>query len=63
MRPTGPNQVWATDFVSDQLIDGRKTRSSPVVEIFTRESLAIEVGPSLKGEDVVRTLKQKQTEN
>ena len=56
MRPTGPNQVWAMDFVSDQLSDGRKIRSLTVVDIFTRESLAIEVGQSLKGEDVVRVL-------
>ncbi len=60
MRPTGPNQVWAMDFVSDQLSDGRKIRSLTVVDSFTRESLAIEVGHSLKGEDVVRTLNRLQ---
>lgn len=60
MRRTGPNQVWAMDFVSDQLNDGRKIRSLTVVDIFTRESLAIEVGQSLKGEDVVRTLNRLQ---
>jgi len=60
MRPAGPNQVWAMDFVSDQLSDGRKIRSLTVVDIFTRESLAIEVGQSLKGEDVVRALTRLQ---
>ena len=56
MRATGPNQVWAMDFVADRLSDGRRIRSLTIVDIFTRESLAIEVGPSLKGEDVVRVL-------
>ncbi len=55
-KPTGPNQVWAMDFVSDQLCDGRRFRSLTVVDIYTRESLAIEAGQSLRGEDVVRVL-------
>jgi putative transposase len=55
-RPTGPNQVWAMDFVADQLCDGRRFRSLTIVDIYTRESLAIEVGQSLRGEDVVRVL-------
>lgn len=55
-RPSGPNQVWALDFVSDQLCDGRRFRSLTIVDIYTRESLAIEVSQSLKGEDVVRVL-------
>ena len=57
-RPTGPNQVWSLDFVSDQLVDGRRFRALTVVDIYTRESLAIEVGSALKGEDVVRMLNQ-----
>jgi putative transposase len=47
MRPTGPNQVWTMDFVADQLSDGRRIRSLTIVDIFTRESLAIEVGPMM----------------
>jgi len=62
LRPTGPNQVWAMDFVADQLSDGRRTRSLTIVDIFTRESLAIEVGQSLKGEDVVRVLNRLKQE-
>jgi putative transposase len=58
LRPTGPNQIWAMDFVADQLSDGRRIRSLTIVDIFTRESLAIEVGQSLKGGDVVRVLNQ-----
>ncbi len=55
-KPTAPNQVWGLDFVADQLADGRRFRALTVVDIFTRESLAIELGQSLKGEDVARIL-------
>jgi putative transposase len=44
------------DFIADQLVDGRRFRALTVVDIYTRESLAIEVGQSLKGEDVVMVL-------
>ena len=46
------------DFVADNLFDGRKIRMLTVVDCFTRESLAIHVGQSLKGEDVVQVLSQ-----
>lgn len=42
--------------MADALFDGRRLRSLTVVDNYTRECLAIEVGQSLKGEDVVRTL-------
>ena len=61
-KPTGPNQVWAMDFVSDQLCDGRRFRSLTVVDIYTRESLAIEADQSLRGEDVVRVLNRLKLE-
>lgn len=44
------------DFMSDQLFDGRRFRLLTIVDDFTRESLAIEVGPRLKGDDVARVL-------
>jgi putative transposase len=53
---TAPNQAWSLDFVADQLQDGRRFRALTIVDVYTRESVAIEVGQSLKGEDVVRTL-------
>ena len=56
VKPAAPNEVWSVDFVADQLADGRRFRALTVVDVFTRESLAIEVGQSLKGEDVVRVL-------
>ena len=39
------------DFVSDTLFDRKKFRALTVVNNFTRECLAIEVGQSLTGED------------
>ena len=55
-HPTAPNQAWSIDFVADQLQDGRRFRSLTVVDVFIRESVAIEVGQSLRGDDVVRTM-------
>ena len=53
---TAPNQSWSMDFVADALFDGRKLRALTVVDNFTRESLAIQVDASLKGEDVVEVV-------
>ena len=55
IKPAGPNQVWSLDLVSDQLADGRRFPALTVVDVYTRESLAIEAGQSLRGEDVVLT--------
>ena len=55
-RSTASNQVWSLDFVADQLADGRRFRALTVVDICARESLAIEAGQSLKGEDVAMVL-------
>jgi putative transposase len=51
-----PNHVWSLDFVADQLADGRRFRALTVVDVYTRECLAIEAGQSLKGENVVSVL-------
>jgi len=50
------NQRWAMDFVHDWIGDGRKLRTLNVVDIFTRECLAIEVDTSLTGARVARVL-------
>ena len=42
--------------MADQLADGRRFRSLTIVDMFTRESLAIEVGARVEGEDVVGVL-------
>jgi putative transposase len=51
-----PNEVRGMDFVADQLADGRKVRTLTVVDLFTRECLAIEVGYSLRAEHVVAAM-------
>ncbi|WP_425128640.1 IS3 family transposase [Burkholderia gladioli] len=54
--PVKPNDAWSMDFVADQLADGSKFRTLTVVDVFTKEALAIEVGQRLKGEHVVSAL-------
>jgi putative transposase len=46
------------DFVVDQLSDGRRFRSLTVLDLYTRECLAIEVNYSLKAENVVQVLER-----
>ena len=55
---TEPNQVWAMDFVHDQLFDGRKIRVLTIVDAFTRFSPAIDVRRSYRGANVVETLER-----
>nr|WP_155638716.1 DDE-type integrase/transposase/recombinase [Burkholderia territorii] len=45
--PTGPNQSWSMDFVSDGLAYGRRFRCLIVVDDYTRECLVIEADTSL----------------
>lgn len=56
--PTRPDVHWCMDFTSDQLADGRRIRTLNVVDVFTRECLAIEVAPSLPSQRVVRVLER-----
>jgi transposase InsO family protein len=53
---TAPYQAWSVDFVADQLHDGTRFRALTILDVYTREGVAIEAGQSLKGEDVVRVL-------
>ena len=50
------------DFVSDQTVEGTRFRALTVVDVFTRECLAIEPGKSLRGVDVVNVLSRIATE-
>jgi putative transposase len=54
--PTAANQVWAMDFVHDQLFDGRKIRVLTIVDTFTRLSPAIDLRQHFRGGDIVDTL-------
>ena len=46
------------DFVADQLVSGTRFRALTVLDVFTKECLAIQAGQSLKGEHVVAVLKR-----
>ena len=54
--PSGPNQVWAIDFVFDTLADGRSLKCLTVIDEWTRESLAIDVGSGIRAARVVEVL-------
>ena len=56
--PTQRNQRWSLDFVSDQLMDGRRFRCLTVVDDCTRESRGILVDFSIGGRRVCRFLDQ-----
>ena len=51
--PHRTNQAWSMDFVSDQLTNGQRFRALTIVDVFSREALAIQVGERLRGENVV----------
>lgn len=59
--PQAPNQVWAMDFLSDQLFDGSKIRILTIVDAFTKVSPAIDVRSRYTGSDVVSTLERVTT--
>lgn len=50
------NELWAMDFVSDGLSGGRKIRTLNILDLVTRECLAIEVDFSLPSKRVIRVL-------
>lgn len=56
--PSAPNEVWAMDFLSDQLFDGSKIRILTIVDAFSKVSPAIDVRRRYKGADVVDTLER-----
>jgi putative transposase len=55
-KAMAPDEAWSMDFVADQLQDGTRFRSLTIVDVYTREAVAIEAGQGLKGDDVVRTM-------
>lgn len=55
---SGPNQIWAYDFVHDTCANGQAIKALTVVDEWTRECLAIEVGSSLTAERVIAVLER-----
>jgi len=56
LRAEHRNHVWAYDFVADRTRDGRPLKMLTIVDEFTRECLAIEVGRHMKSLDVLQVL-------
>ncbi len=58
VRPavTGANQEWAMDFVHDAAESGRKFRVLSVIDVYTRECLALEVDTGFPGPRMTRVL-------
>ena len=54
----GPNEVWAMDFVHDQLALGKKLRILTIVDIHSRYCPAADPRFTYRGEDVVQTLER-----
>jgi transposase InsO family protein len=50
------NHVWTYDFIEDATEDGRKLKFLTVLDEYTRESPAIEVGRSIRSTDVISVL-------
>jgi len=51
-----PNHVWSYDFLTDRTEDGRQLKLLAVIDEYTRECLAIEVGRTFTSQDVKLTL-------
>lgn len=56
LRPERKDHVWAYDFVTGRTHDGRAFKMLTVVDEFTRECLAIDVGRRLASDDVLERL-------
>ena len=52
------NQVWTYDFVFDQSLSGKSLKMLTLIDEFTRECLAVEVGVSITSERVRRILEK-----
>jgi putative transposase len=56
LAPSHANEVWAYDFVFDACASGQTLKCLTVVDEFTRECLAIDVGSSIRSSRVIEVL-------
>ena len=54
--PSELNHRWSLDFVADELVSGRRFRVLTVIDIHSRECLALKAGFSLTAEIVTKAL-------
>lgn len=57
-KATRQNQIWTYDFVFDQVVTGRKLKMLTLIDEYTRECLAVEVGTSLTSQKVRKALER-----
>jgi transposase InsO family protein len=57
-----PNQVWSMDFMSDTLANGQSVRILTILDVCTRESIAIRVDHRFSANKVVKVLEEVATE-
>jgi hypothetical protein len=55
-RAEHKDHIWSYDFLTDRTEDGRQLRLLAVIDEYTRECLAIEVGRSFTAQDVIGVL-------
>jgi transposase InsO family protein len=55
-RATQVNQVWAWDFIFDRTAEGRSLKWLSLVDEYTRECLALEVGRTMTAVEVIDVL-------
>ncbi|CAM2158689.1 transposase (plasmid) [Pararobbsia alpina] len=53
MAPSAANQAWSLDFISDQLSNQIRFRALTIVDVFTREAMAVDMDTRLRDENVV----------
>ena len=56
MTPSRANQVWSYDFVFDACANGQQIKCLTLVDEYTRECLAIDVGGSIRSGRVIEVL-------
>lgn len=53
-----PNEIWAMDFVSDAVFNGKRFQTHTVVDALTRACLAIHADQGIKGEAVATVMER-----
>jgi putative transposase len=56
--PEAVNEVWSMDFMHDRLADDRPYRLLTIVDIYSRECVALEAAPRFCSDDVVAVLRR-----
>jgi len=56
LAPSGPNQMWAYDFVHDWCVNGQALKCLGIVDEYTRECLALEADNRIDAKRVIEIL-------